>query len=95
MPQSLLPESVEYAEFGMRLLVRDNKLRILGTHGPSGNTILTIKVGGMAFGVIKEEPETIDLTPRLAAIREKAVHYNPDRVREWWQSQRKGRQESR
>lgn len=95
VPQSLLPESVEYAEFGMRLLVRDNKLRILGTHGPSGNTILTIKVGGMAFGVVKEEPESIDLTPRIAALREKAVRYNPDRVREWWQQHGGGRKESR
>lgn len=86
LPQSLLPANVEYVELGMRLLVRDNKLRILGTHGQSGDTILTVKVGGMSLGVIKEEPDSIDLEPYLVALRDKAKSYNPDRVREWLQS---------
>ena len=86
LPQNLLPEKVEYVEFGMRLLVRDNKMRILGTHGASGDTILTIRVGGMSFGVIKEESDSLDLEPYLVALRRKAESYDRDRVREWWQS---------
>lgn len=88
LPQRILPEQVEYAEFGMRLLVRDNRLRILGTHGPDGETILTIKVGGMAFGIIKEQTGSIDLAPMLADIRRRAKTYDTDRVRDWWKARR-------
>lgn len=90
LPQNMLPARIEYVEFGMRLLIRDNKLRILGTHGVSGDTILTIRVGGISFGVIREEPDSIDLEPYLVALRQKAESYNRDRVREWWQSRTGG-----
>jgi hypothetical protein len=63
LPQTLLPERVEYVEFGMRLLVRDNQLRILGTHGPGGNVILTIRMLGQPIGIVREQPGRIDLTP--------------------------------
>lgn len=85
LPQSLLPEKVEYTEFGVRLLVRDNRLRVLGTHGEDGDTILTVKIGGMAFGVIQEQPGVIDLEPLLSDLFNRARTYDPARVREWWE----------
>ncbi len=84
LPQDLLPEKVEYARFGMRLLVRDNQLRILGAHGENDDTILTIKVAGMDFGVVKEPAGEIDLEPYLTDLLKRARSYDPDRVREWW-----------
>ncbi len=87
-PKGILPEQVEYTEFGMRLLVRDNRLRILGTHGPNGETILTIKVGGMALGIVKEQSGYIDLGPMLADLRGRAKAYDADHVRDWWKTQR-------
>lgn len=86
VPQRLLPEQVEYLEFGMRMLIRDNELRVLGTHGPEGDTILTIKAAGMAFGVAREQAGSIDLGPYLAKLRDRARHYDSDRVREWFRS---------
>jgi len=85
IPQELLPAQLEYAQFGARLLVRDNQLRILGTHGSRGDTILTIKVFGRSFGLVKEQPETIDLKPYLDALLERIRGYDPDRVRLWWE----------
>ena len=89
VPKRILPEKVEYASFGMRLLVRDNLLRILGTHGDGGRTILTIKVFGQPIELVKEQPGTIDLGPYLARTLEGARTYDTDHVREWWRS-RKG-----
>ena len=84
LPQSILPEKIEYTEFGMRLLVRDNQLRILGTHGEDGDTILTIKIGGVGMGVIKEPAGAIDLGPYMTDLLTRARAYDPDRVRDWW-----------
>lgn len=84
VPQSVLPEKVEYSEFGMRLLVRDNQLRILGTHGDGGDTILTIKIAGMDFGVVKEPSGETDLGPYLIEFLARARAYDPNRVRDWW-----------
>lgn len=89
LPKRILPEKVEYASFGIRLLVRDNRLRVLGTHGDSGRTILTIKVLGQPIELVKEQPGTIDLGPYLARVLEGARTYDTDQVREWWRSRKK------
>ncbi len=86
LPKRLLPEQVEYAEFGMRLLVRDNQLRILGTHGRQGDTILTIRVGGVPFGVVHEQSGTIDLSAAMTTILERARSYDAQGVHDWWSS---------
>lgn len=85
VPKRLLPERVEYAELGMRLLVRDNHLRILGTHGPDGDTILTIRVFGAPVGIIREQSETIDLGPHLETLFERLRSYDARGVRDWWE----------
>lgn len=87
LPKRLLPERLEYTEFGVRLLVQDNQLRILGTHGVNGDTILTLRVFGQPFGLIKEQPGVLDLGPHIAEILRRARSYDPARMREWWKSQ--------
>jgi hypothetical protein len=84
IPQSILPERLEYAEFGMRLLVRDNQLRILGTHGASDDTILTVVIFGQPLGLIKEQAGAIDLGPYVRMALERIRTYDPHRLREWW-----------
>lgn len=91
VPERILPEKVEYEEFGVRLLVRDNLMRILGTHGPNGDTILTIRVAGMAFGVVKEQSGAVDLGPHLERLRERARSYRGEEVRQWWETRRGAR----
>ncbi|MFH1418764.1 MAG: hypothetical protein ABII12_10840 [Planctomycetota bacterium] len=86
VPQDILPEHVEYAEFGVRLLVRDNRLRILGTHGKDGDTILTIRLWGKPFPILHERPDTIDLQPHIHGLVARARSYDPAEVRDWWES---------
>jgi len=81
-----LPKQLEYTQIGARLLVRDNQLRILGTHGSRGDTILTIKVFGRDFGLVKEQLQTIDLKPYISSLLDRIRGYDPDRVRLWWGS---------
>ena len=69
-------------------LVRDNLLRILGTHGDGGRAILTIKVFGQPIELVKEQPGTIDLGPYFARALEGARTYDTDHVREWWRSRK-------
>ncbi|MFQ5424156.1 MAG: hypothetical protein ACE5F9_09270 [Phycisphaerae bacterium] len=86
LPSSLVPDEIEYSRFGVRLLVRDNKMRILGTHGADGKTILTIRLAGRSFGVVKEQSSQIDLTPWIDRLLARARSYDPDGVRRWWKS---------
>lgn len=85
IPQEVLPDRIEYVEFGMRLLIRDNQMRILGTHGAKNDAILTIQVFGQPIAVVKEQRGAVDLTPHIAAMLEKMRGYDPNRVREWWE----------
>lgn len=82
LPESFLPERIEYAEFGTRLLIRDNQLRILGTHGADQDVVLTIKVFGQSFGVIRGQREPLDLTPWIEGLLERARQYDPRQVPE-------------
>ncbi len=97
LPQGILPEEVEYTRFGVRLQVQDNTMRILGTHGEDGDTILTVRTPaalqrffGKTIGLVKEPSGTIDLTPHLAAFFERLRDYDPQRVRDWWESKQQG-----
>jgi hypothetical protein len=83
LPEKILPSKVEYAEFGMRLLVRDNRLRILGTHGASGKKILTIRVFGQPFGVIEEQAGSIDLAPMWEQMKLHLRDYGRGRMQQW------------
>jgi len=82
----LLPEKVEYLECGCRLLIRDNRLRILGTHGAEGDAILTIRVLGRPIALIHEPSTTIDLQPYLLQLIERVRTYDPEQVKQWWES---------
>lgn len=84
IPKSILPKKVEFTQLGVRLLVRDNQLRILGTHGSQGEVILTIQVLGQAIELVKAPASTLDLGPYLSAILKRARTYRTEHAREWW-----------
>ncbi len=83
LPQALLPNKIEYVEFGVRLLVRDNQLRILGTHGDGDKTILTLKVMGphVWFGHTARERDRPDPLDRAGPRPARA--YDPAQMRDW------------
>ena len=88
LPEALVPDKIEYVECGVRLLVRDNKLRILGTHGDGGRTIITLKIMGRTFGLVKERPGVIDLTPWIEEGLARDRAYDPTRMRDWLERHR-------
>lgn len=86
LPQDMLPELIEYREFGVRLLVQDNQLQVLGTHGRGSNTILTISAGGVPFEILKGQTRRYDLEPWIRGLRERLKGMNEEEVRRWLQS---------
>lgn len=85
LPQRLLPDEIEYVNIGMRLLVRDNQLRVLGTHGGDGRAIITIRdpVFGRPIAVFSERGDSYDLTPYIKQTIARMQSYDPDDVRQW------------
>lgn len=65
----ILPDSIAYTHFGVRIDVRDESLRLFGTHGPREKTILTVRAGGADIPLIHEPDAPIDLTPWLDPAR--------------------------
>lgn len=73
-------QEVEYARLGVHLKFSQGELRVLGTHGDDGKTILTVTLFGREFGVIKEPGNTYHIGDLIARLREKADQYD---VQEW------------
>lgn len=86
IPKAVLPERIEYARFGMRLLIRDNRLRILGDHGPRQDTILTVRLFGQEIGLVKSLRRELDLTGYLAMLREQMLTRDAEELRTWWRA---------
>ncbi|MHC4065805.1 MAG: hypothetical protein ACYSUI_15085 [Planctomycetota bacterium] len=82
---SVLPERVEYASLGAKLVIDGEVLRVRGTHGTDGRTILTVRALGRDLPIVKELDRTFPIGPLLAQIREKLATYDVEDVREWWE----------
>ena len=80
-----LPERVEYAQFGVKLIVDGDVLRVRGTHGSDGRTILTVRVLGREWPVVREFDRAFEIGPLVAQVREQIDSYNMERVRRWWE----------
>lgn len=92
IPKQMLPKRVEYVSIGARLIVRDNQLRVLGTHGAGGRAIVTIRdpIFGAEVAVAKERPGTIDLGPYVHEAFDRMRSYRPEVVKEWIDETRHG-----
>jgi hypothetical protein len=64
-----LPEELEYTQLGIRFELKDESLRLFGTHGPRDKTILTIAVAGHELAIVNEPEDPIDLTPFFDELR--------------------------
>ncbi|HEY3244223.1 MAG TPA: hypothetical protein VGM03_12825 [Phycisphaerae bacterium] len=80
-------QKVEYAQMGAHLIIEGTNLRVRGTHGPDNDTLVTVKLLGREWGIIKA-PERIFTIPDLIALaRQRLAPYGHDyqRVRDWWE----------
>jgi len=70
-----LPERIEYARLGVRFEVRDEVLRVFGTHGEENGTILTVRLHGQDVPLIFQPRRPFDLRPGLDLLRQRAVEH--------------------
>jgi hypothetical protein len=82
---AVVPERTEYARLGVRLVIEGEQLRVFGTHGYEGRTILTVRVLGRELPLVREFDRTFEVGPLVATIRERLEAYELDRVRQWWE----------
>jgi hypothetical protein len=85
---SLLPERVEYARLGVRLVIEDGLLHIRGTHGPDGKTILTVNVFDRPMSLIREPKRAFDVSEHLADLGERIRRLNLEALLDWWETVR-------
>jgi hypothetical protein len=81
----ILPERIEYAKLGVKLVIEGETLRVYGTHGRKGRTILTVRVLGREIPVIGEFNHTFEVGPLVTLIRERIKSYELQRFRKWWE----------
>ena len=82
----MLPEKTEYAELGMRLVLKDGRVRIHGTHGPGGRTLMTVKLFGRPMRLIVEPSELFDVSAYTRDLSTPLATVDPTAVRAWWDS---------
>ena len=87
--QVFLPQEVEYTKLGVRLEYRDGKLRVGGTHGADHAMILTVRVFGREFGIIREPQRTFDIPDPWVLLQQQAAEVELDQVRGWWEELRR------
>lgn len=83
--EAALPEHIEYTRLGARLILKDGQLRVLGTHGRDGQTILTVKLFGKQIGIVKQPRETFPASDLLALLRQRAADIDEEQIRTWWE----------
>lgn len=83
LPKQLLASRIEYVRMAAKLLVSDGRLRIVGTHGERGHTILVLRLLGQEVA-IPAPSNTYDVRDIMAAIRRRAHDVDVDAVRRWW-----------
>ncbi len=81
-------QELEYTHLGVVLELNGRTLRIRGTHGPSNDTILTLKMLGRDMGIIKAPERTYQVEDPLSFLRQKVEEVDPEEAKQWWQSRR-------
>lgn len=71
-----LPASVEYARMGCKLIADGNELRIRGSHGADGQTVLTLRVFNRDVAVLDAPQRSYPLGDILERIRERIENYD-------------------
>ena len=82
---AVLPERIEYAKLGVRLVIDGEHLRVYGTHGRGNRTILTVRVLDRDIPLVGQFDRVFEVGPLVSLIRERLEQYELDRVRQWWE----------
>ncbi|MFQ5489231.1 MAG: hypothetical protein ACE5GE_00805 [Phycisphaerae bacterium] len=83
---TILPSKVEYARLGARLIVEGEHLRVRGTHGHDGKTLLTVRIFGREVPLVREFDRVYEVGPLVSNIRKRLEAYELSKFRNWWQA---------
>lgn len=81
MLASLIPESIEYVRGEAKLLIDGTTLQMLNLARPTGEAILTIRVGGQELPLVPSIDQTFNLAPMIERARQRAIDWR-DRLRQ-------------
>lgn len=85
LPEQILPEKIEYAQIGAKLLANRGRLRVLGRVGPHGRAILVLRLLGQEVPV-PPPTETFSIQPVLDDMQLRLRRLNRETIRRWWWS---------
>ncbi|MCA9252713.1 MAG: hypothetical protein KDA54_16415 [Phycisphaerales bacterium] len=87
---SILPETIEYVDLGVKVLVDRGKLRFAGSHGDDGMCVLTIRdpILGRPISVFDAPKYTYELDDLIDKLRERLKQYELEDVQHWLESKR-------
>ncbi|HNQ24684.1 MAG TPA: hypothetical protein PKK06_16505 [Phycisphaerae bacterium] len=87
---NLLPETVEYAALGVRLIYDDGLLHVRGSHGPDHHTILTVRLAGAEVALINQQPEPLSIPDPWPLLYSQAQGITVEDLVNWWEKTREG-----
>ncbi|MCP4589791.1 MAG: hypothetical protein GY842_03525 [bacterium] len=80
----VLPERIEYVQMGAKLLLDREGLRIRGTHGEDGKTILTVNLFGREVGILRQPERIYPVEDLLTLLRTHLKQYDTSDLVDWW-----------
>ncbi len=93
--EAALPDHIEYTRFGARFVLEDGQLRVLGTHGRDGRTILTVKLFGQPLGIIRQPHEAFAVPDLLTMVRDRTADIDTVQIQAWWEQLKAAQEDQR
>lgn len=81
----MLPQRVSYERLGVRVIIDGGELRIVGTHGPDGTTLLTVHLFGRSFGLLAAPDRSFPAPDVVAWVKDQLKGVESGTVREWYE----------
>lgn len=78
---TLLPSELPYRRIGARLLVKDNVLTVRGTHGTTGDALVTVEYFNRPIELLRAPARTYDLSGRIDEARAELRTLSPETKR--------------
>ncbi|MGB9623365.1 MAG: hypothetical protein ACPMAQ_00745, partial [Phycisphaerae bacterium] len=83
LPEQLLPERIEFARIGAKVLVNEGRLRLLGTAGENRDALVVLRLLGQDIP-IPAPTETFSIRSVLDRMQARARGVDLETLKRWW-----------
>lgn len=73
LPEELLPATVQFTRMDAKLVISDNRIRVLSGQGPAGPALITARIFGQNIPLLAGVDQTFPLDPLLKRAGERAA----------------------